>query len=180
MKSISILLAAALVVTLAATATAKSPCWMAYRKCDFQFMGRHRLNTFKLRGKADTPFTPRVVSKKRMEPMGKMKLHKLGILNTNSIRVEIVTKRGFRSITKLESTPPLRATHIKPLAIRRGKGGSGIGFQMLSKSQRDALSGKCIRVFFREFELLDRDGNVGLNVNAVSRKRNKCVVFKAM
>lgn len=175
-------------ILLIAVASAESNCWRAYRKCEFRFNMKKQVPTFYLGRKADTPFSPRIVAKKNMKPVGKDKLSILGVLNTNRVRVEIVLKdQGHMAITKLKSHPRLRPTHIKPLAIVRKKSmqkkwyrsmGSGLGHQMMNKSQKEAIKGKCVRIYFMEYELLNKERNVRMNFNNVPKKKNKCVVFR--
>lgn len=145
------------------------PCQAASRMCDFRFDSYDTLPTFSLSGKADVPFTTRIISKK-----GGVYL---GVLNTNHIATEAISPRGSEPITDLFSVPPLVATHIKPLSIKYTKG-SGLGHQVLTSSQKKALEDKCIRVYFSSYQVLNYYGHVVENKNHVPRSQNKCVVFR--
>lgn len=144
-------------------------CRHAFRECDFRFDSHKSIPTFSLSGPADKSFSPRIVSKNRKET--------LGVLNSNNITPEVLFSHHFTPITHLHTTEPITPTHIKPFSIHHYPG-SGIGHQVLSDSQRQVLSGKCIRVFFSEYQVLNKMGHVVKNLNNVPRFANKCVVFR--
>lgn len=147
----------------------ENSCERAFLECDFRFDSYDNIPTFSLAGKADVPFTPLIVSKNAYEI--------LGVLNTNHITPEVIFSHALKPITALYSSPPLTPTHIKPLSISYSMG-SGLGHQVLSDSQKKALSNQCVRVFFTSYQVLNYQGHVVNNFNHVPRSENKCVVFR--
>lgn len=171
---VSILSVSSMALLLASTASAhyhQDECEQAYRECEFRFDSYDNIPTFSLAGKADVPFTTAIVSKNAYEI--------LGVLNTNHIAPEVVLSHDYKPITALYASPSLTPTHIKPLSIPYGKG-SGLGHQVLTTSQKNALSNQCIRVFFTSYQVLNYHGHVVENANYVPRNKNKCVVFRSM
>lgn len=169
--SVAVIVAAFTLMNLsvAATNSQDSACRAAYNNCEFRFSRNGPIPTFYVSGKPDTAFTTRVVSKNRHEI--------LGVLNSNNIVPEIIESHYARPITSLHATPYFTPTHFKPFSIPYSKG-SGIGHQTLSQQQKSILKGKCMRVYFTEYQVLDRNGYVKSNKNNVPKHANKCVVFK--
>lgn len=145
------------------------PCQEAARVCDFRFDSYGNVPTFSLSGEADVPFTSRIISKKGGEY--------LGVLHTNNITPEVISPEGFKDITQLNTVPSFTATHFKPLSINYTKG-SALGHQVLSSSQKMALEGNCVRVYFSSYQVLNYYGHAVGNKNHVSVSKNKCVVFR--
>lgn len=176
MKTAVVTLITALAAVLS-LASAQFPCQEAYRKCDFRFQTRDNIPSFSLRARADRTFTPRIVVKPWLPPVGVEELTVLGILNSNAITVQMVRAGGFTPIARIPADPPMSATHLKPLRIRRSNF-SGVAHQRLTRSQRMALRGKCFRIYFKEYEMLSDDMTVRKNFNNVPRRLGKCVVFR--
>lgn len=154
-------------------------CIRASERCDFFLPSKFILPTVSLDASSNKAVTEAV----QFRPRGNKSSHSsrlyiLGILNANNIPVEVVNRRGFLPITAINTTPRLNPAHFKPFSIPYGIA-SGIGYETLTSSQRSALRGQCIRVFFTSYQVLNSDGTVKENVNNVPRFRNKCVVFIA-
>lgn len=142
-------------------------CRKAYRGCDFRFSSSKYLPTFSLKGKPDTPFTSTIVSKS--------KATMIGILNTN-ITVQFVFMKGAFDITSY-ANPNFTPYHFKPFPVKKTKM-SGIGHQTFTGNQMKTAKGKCVRIYFSAYQVLNSKGNVVDNVNDVMMDMNKCVVFK--
>lgn len=172
----------------------RTSCKHAFEECRYAFHGIRGLPTFHLRGtKPDVSFTPRIVVK-RGSPVG--------ILNTNRVPVEVLVDGHFRPIEDIRVHPRWTPTHFKPYAIfddrrygRRddrkggrydykrdyGNGrnvGSGIGHETFIGEQEKAARHQCIRVFFSNIQILDKRGNVVMNLNNVRPSQRRCVVFR--
>lgn len=144
-------------------------CQAAFSACDFRFKGIVGLPTFDLPLKADSAFTPRIVSRVAGE--------RLGVLNTNDIYGEFVLDGRVANITSFGS-PKFTPTHFKPFTIFNTSG-SGIGHETFQGNQFDEAKPRCVRVFFTSYQTLDgSSGHVKTNFNDVKRKMNKCVVFR--
>lgn len=146
-------------------------CHSAFRECDFRFSGFvNVVPTFSIGGRANTPFTPRIISTVRGEH--------LGVLNTNNIIPEFVFDGATHPITSFGSqrfTP----THFKPFSIPTAHRFSGVGHQTFQGNQLSVATGKCIRLYFTHYQLLNpTTGVVVGNRNNVPRSENKCVVFR--
>lgn len=150
-------------------ATGHSFCLEAAKECRFRFHGAELIPTISMSPPSDRAVSPRIISKDS---------EILGVLNSNNIPAEVLHGSYFRPIDSLPVYPRLTPTHIKPFSILYTPW-SGIGFQTLTKSQRSALSGKCIRVFFTQYQILNKYGHVIENVNYAGKYDKKCVVFHA-
>lgn len=163
----------ALLLVLLAPAAAQSasatPCLDAFRACDFTFVNTTTLQRFDISRRPDKPFTMRIVSKDPTEI--------LGVLNTNDIVVEFISRLRVIPITLL-GKPKFSPTQFKPFP--RGWG-SGIGHETFQGNQLGVAMGRCIRVHFSSYQLLNRrNGTVIENVNGLGKEAGKCVVFRAM
>lgn len=154
-----------------------NPCRVAFRQCNFRFQTYADIPTVSLSPPYDRAVSPRIISKKHGETIGYVNYTILGVLNSNNIPAEVVNRKNHFPITYLSSNPPLTPIHVKPFPIRYTSG-SGIGFQTLTGTQKAALRKRCIRLFFTEYQVLNKDGTVKDNINNVPRYKNKCVVFR--
>ena len=168
----SIYITAAILALSFRTSLCSSPlpdnCQRAFDDCHFTFIDAGRdVPGFRLRPQ-DQAITSRVVSKNRDEF--------LGVLNTNGIIPEFVQPDG-RGIEIINfGMPHFTPTHFKPFFIPRS--GSGVGHQTFIGNQLSVARGKCVRIFFTEYQLLRSfDGDVIRNRNGVPRSENSCVVF---
>lgn len=148
-------------------------CARAYRNCGFAFEGKRKVPTFSVTGKPDVAFTSLIVSRTKGE--------KLGVLNTNGIVPEFISKDGSsRPITSFAS-PPFTPTHFKPLTIA-GHGsmdGSGIGHQTYHGDQEMLARHRCIRVWFTTYQVFTGKNPPQVNNINVDKSDKKCVVFKS-
>lgn len=152
-------------------------CRRAYRQCEFRFKGYSSLPIFKIDGTADVAFTSRIISKHHGEWLGYVNMtDKLGVLNTNNIEPEFILRRRTIPISS-RGHPAFTPTHFKPFPIPHTRG-SGVGHQTFHGNQLRVARGKCIRVFFTHYQVLNSDGTVKKNFNDVPRHKNKCVVFR--
>ncbi|KAI0560365.1 Kazal [Gracilaria domingensis] len=150
-----------------------SACDEAYDLCDFAFAGEDEDESpvYSVDGPPDIPFTPVIVSKDPNE--------RLGVLNTNNIEVEIIEDDGsYVGITSLPAQQTFSPTQFKPLTVPNTKM-SGIGHQTFQTDQKEVIRGRCVRIFFTHYQLLEQTEpfNVIDNVSA-ERGDNKCVVFE--
>lgn len=162
----------ALVVSPVVASGRRDACQRAFEECDFRYEGITRLvPRFSLRGPPDVPFSPRIISIVPGE--------NLGVLNTNGITVEVIFPNGRAFPITRFGNPRFTPTHIKPLSIPRTTG-SGLGHQTFTGDQLRVASGSCGRIFFTQYQLLDRNSNnVVDNVNNIdARREKKCVVFR--
>lgn len=160
-----------------AQAGATHACDRAFTKCDFRFDTPTKLTTFKIAGEADIHFTPRIISKDRKEYLGQVNMTMLGVVNSNDIAPEAIIGYTVKPITKLNANPSLEPMHIKPAPIE-GTVGSGLVHEALTRSQRNSLRNRCLRVYFTEYQLLNHDDTVKMNMNNIPKEMNKCVVFR--
>lgn len=159
-----------LFITILSCASAQTtfPCAEAFAECDFRFNNTRGLPTFWLGQKPDMSFTSRIVFKDSMKY--------LGVLNTNIIP-QFIFRNRVVNITQFGS-PRLTPSHFKPFFMNRTKG-SGIGHQTFHGNQRTVSRGKCVRIYFSNYQLLSsKFGNVVSNMNNVMKNMNKCVVFR--
>lgn len=147
-------------------------CAAAYDACDFKFMGKDTVPTFKVTGKPDRPFTPKIVSRQQGE--------RIGVVNSNNIIPEFIMVDGStEKITEASTSPKYRPTHFKPFSKNR-RTSSGIGHQTYHGDQKEQARKRCIRVYFSSYQLLtgSRPPYVKNNIH-VDQSANKCVVFKS-
>lgn len=173
------LLATLLLLTLASLQVspthALDSCRKAYQQCDFRLTATNRLPTYRLRRGTRRPFTGRIRAKSR----GII----IGITNSNGVSAELITPGGAFRLPKFGS-PRFTSSHFKPMRLGKGnsrsrsKRGSGIGHERLVGVQLLQAQGKCVRVFFTSFQILDHRGRVLRIVQNVRRSARKCVVFR--
>lgn len=144
-------------------------CRIASDECKFRFDHPDKVPKFHLPNHWDQAFTPVIVSKKRGEF--------IGLVNTNGIYPQVVSRGGNHRLSTLRSLPSIPDTALKPYPMVT-EPGSGIGNQFLKARQRRALSGKCFRVYFSTYELVDDNGYVKGHVHNLRAEDNACVVFK--
>lgn len=144
-------------------------CRKAYVDCRFRFATEELLPKFRLTGLNDRAFTPRMISKTKGEH--------LGLINTIGIRPEIVLPRAFVTIDMLQSPKMFTSSHLKPFPLHGNKW-SGIAFEYLTYEQKEILKGKCVRVHFTNYQVLNADGKVQTNANHLWKSDRACVVFK--
>lgn len=145
-------------------------CEQAFNKCDFRFQALNGLPTFSISGWADDVFTPRIISRTPEES--------LGGLNKNGIATEFIHPDGQVQKISEVGEHKLSPTHFKPLTILE-LGGSGIAHETFEDGQLQVASGKCVRVFFTQYQTLFPERNmVRHNMNDVIRNGTKCVVFR--
>lgn len=165
MKSLSALI----LLSLLATALC-NPCTRAALACKFEFFGLSgKIPTIRLKSPPDTPLTPRIVSKKRSEV--------LGVLNMNNMAPEFIM--GSKSAPNISTfgKPRLVPTQFKPYYIPK-YGASGIGFQNFNGNGKTVAAGRCVRVFFTDYQQMDRASQPNMvNFNSVGKKEMRCVVF---
>lgn len=160
---------AILTLSLLALALGYDPCRRAFRQCDWEFAGYPgKIPKFSVHSKPDQPFTPRIVSKNPKE--------KIGILNTNGITPEFITRKGAVPITKF-GNPYFTPTHFKPFGIDYVMG-SGVGHQTFHGNQKKVARGQCVRVFFTNFQKLMHGYPPKVDNVNVDRYDYKCVVFR--
>lgn len=156
-------LLAGLIVTASGDA-----CATAYRKCAFRISGADSVQTFGLPKKPDTPFTPRIISRDADLSVG--------LFNSLNVSAQFINNFGVAKSVSLFGKTKLSPTHFKPFRLGK-KAYSGIGRQAFVSGQRKTAKGRCVRVFFAEYQILDEDENVVENV--ISKKdRTACVVFR--
>ena len=148
----------------------RDPCRIAFKRCDWRFKDRFSLQAFDISGPADKAFTPLIVAKNPAI--------RLGVLNTNHIIPEFINDDGSITPITFEGHPPLTPTHFKPFSIR-GTVGSGVGRQSFDGNQKRVASGRCVRIFFSQYQKLggSHPPFVIDNIN-VKKSDNKCVVFR--
>lgn len=144
-------------------------CYEAFAKCNFRFKGFSSIPTFNIHVYDNTAFTTQVVSKRQHEI--------LGVLNTNHIVPEFIIGNKALPITQFGSQK-FTPTAFKPFPIPYTYG-SGVGRETLHGDQLYIAKGKCVRIFFSNFQILSPyNYNVIDNVYNLSRSANNCVVFK--
>ena len=149
------------------------PCEAAFRRCDFQF-SRPGLQTFSIKGPADTAFTPDIVSK---DP------HKLiGVVNTN-IEGEFILRNGrvvpfTKKIPRGSGVQPFMPTVFKAFFPSTDGMFSGIGHETFQKGQREFAKDMCVRVFLTEYQVLDRRTKQVIGNENKKRRGHNCVVFR--
>lgn len=152
---------------------AYDPCDKAYESCDFRFKYDYRsVPLYDIWESSDNIFTDRIISKDRNE--------NLGVVNSNGITPEFINDDGSVELITDAGKPNFRPTHFKPF-YKKYLGGSGIGYQAFQGNQQKVAAGRCIRVFFSMYQVLNRSGSsiVKKNINA-DRYDNKCVVFQTV
>lgn len=168
-RSVIVLFIALFAASNATKWTYPNACVQAFNDCDFKFAGKNTLSTFFIGGKQDKAFTPLIVSKNPHE--------NIGVLNMNNITPEFINNNGIATPISYVGNPKFTPTHFKPYAIKYTRG-SGVGHQTFHGNQLSVAKGRCVRVFFSTYQLLEKyyPFNVIDNVN-VNKYDNKCVVF---
>lgn len=142
-------------------------CHAAFKKCAWKFRGVKGVPTFRIEGRPNQPFSPAIVAKYMKNG------NRLGVLNGNIVP-EFITSAGARRMTKF-GKQPFTSSAFKPFSR---KGRSFMGRENFHGNQLQVAKGKCVRVFFRSFHVVNKHGVVIRNVNNVPKSKNKCVVFR--
>lgn len=148
----------------------KKVCYDAYKECAFTFINTTALPRFDISVRPDRSFTKRIASKNHPRLV-------IGVLNSNDLVPEFVSRGAVVPITA-RGSPSFTPTHFKPFL--RGWG-SGIGHETFQGNQLRTATGRCIRVYFSSYQILDGgNGTVVDNINGLKKKDGACVVFRAM
>eukprot|EP00177_Eucheuma_denticulatum_P005152 GFKZ01009384.1.p1 GENE.GFKZ01009384.1~~GFKZ01009384.1.p1 ORF type:complete len:375 (-),score=27.94 GFKZ01009384.1:399-1523(-) len=160
-------------VTPEPTPIPRDSCEVANDMCRFAFQGLNVAPAFPVDGPANTPFTPIIISTNTSE--------RLGVLNTNRITVEIIENDGnVIPITALPTMQDFSPTQFKPIVVPNMMA-SGIGHESFQGDQQDEAKGRCVRVFFTEFQLVQLLPPFHVVANVVAdREDGTCVVFRTM
>ena len=142
-------------------------CERAFEKCDFTFLNRDYLSTFDASGPPDVSFTLPITAKERLNKT-------VGVINSNFVPQFIDSKGVAKDITQFGS-PRFTPTHFKTFKLGMQ---SGIGHQTYHGRQVFEVLGKCVRVHFSEYQVLDKHGFVTDNVAVPKRNNKDCVVFR--
>ncbi|PXF43847.1 hypothetical protein BWQ96_06393 [Gracilariopsis chorda] len=148
-------------------------CQQAYDLCGFYFGNETDVPVFSVDGPDNVAFSPVIESRNDNE--------NLGVLNSNNLEVEIFEGDGnYVGITSLPASQTFSRTQFKPFSLSNTKG-SGIGHETFQADQREVIRGRCVRVFFSHFQLLELTPPFNVVGNVVAgREDNKCVVFKTV
>ncbi len=142
-------------------------CQQAFDKCQFTFQNTSVLSTFNASGIPDRPFTPLILAKNST--------YRVGAVNMNNLVPQFIDDTGAKNIT-LFAQQPFSPTQFKPYYDNQL--GSYIGHETYQGNQSAEAKGRCIRVYFSSYQILNAQGNVVDNANNVPKSSNKCVVFK--
>lgn len=144
-------------------------CRQAFRQCKFKFVGARGILSFSLPNHWDQSFTPPIESKTPSQ--------NIGIVNTNNMNPEAILEDGPHALPALEGLADVSLTALKPFPIP-GTRRCGVGQQFLRVKQRRALAGRCYRVFFSNYELLNSANMVIDHVSDSRKDHFACVVFR--
>lgn len=96
---------------------------------------------------ADESFINNIVSKNSKMILGVVNLtHSLGVTNSNCIPAEMINNHVLTRINELDADPPLTTAHINQYSIPTTTG-SGVGLQVLTKSQEESPRGNVFGSF---------------------------------
>ena len=153
----------------ACDAVAMVKCEEAYDTCDFTFAGVSSVPTFNVAGKADVPFTPRIVRKSNQD--GSL----IGVVNSQAGEFEPIFADTNQPIS-LEGEQNFAPTAFKTFALQNG--GSAIGHETFQGNQQTVADGRCVVVYFQSWQVLNAaDGVVIENTNLAKRQNSACVAF---
>eukprot|EP00178_Gracilaria_changii_P014098 TRINITY_DN3999_c0_g1_i1.p1 TRINITY_DN3999_c0_g1~~TRINITY_DN3999_c0_g1_i1.p1 ORF type:complete len:424 (+),score=70.55 TRINITY_DN3999_c0_g1_i1:641-1912(+) len=147
-------------------AAPQQSCQAAFERCAFTFAGERGLAAFRIGGTADVSFTPRIVAKDDDV--------QLGVLHSNHQVAQFIEHDGVFAITNFGSQR-FAPTQFQPYALWPANG-SGIGHQTFHGDQLQLASGRCVRIFFSEIQLLEPPSYL----RHVAQSENKCVVFRTL
>ena len=153
-------------------------CETEFAKCDFNFDNSTTLQTYRIPGNPDQPFTGRITYKTQFKHVG--------VVNTGKFEPEFIDANGVATVLSQDgATPPFVPTALKALTLGSSTGdeesmrinGSGIGHQFLLGDQTMMLQQRCVRVSFNAWQMLGLDGTVMGNMNLDAKSDRACVVF---
>lgn len=169
----TLLLFVTFALALPSLIAAQNPCRAAFRMCRFRFAEQGGLRTFSVTGPADQAFTSDIILKNRKQHVG--------VLNSN-IEAEFIGSAGEVTQVSQAIPPPAQAysPHVfKPYFPSTSGMFSGIGHETFQgQAQLDFAKGKCVRVFFTNWQILNNEKQVVDNFNSNERDTTNCIVFR--
>lgn len=123
---------------------------------------------YSLPGRADARFSGRVDSRARAGARGM----EVSGVNTGRYAAEFIDAGGVATSITAYGAPPFAGSAIKAFD-------GGLGHQVLHGTQALAVRGRCVRVWFESYQMVDASNNVVGNVQAPAPPGgDACVVFR--
>lgn len=138
-------------------------CIEAYKNCDWTFNDTTSISTFDINVKADTAFSPIVVSKNKSE--------KLLVLNSRNAFTFFMFPDGTEATSRLFGNPRFTINGFKALSNSYG---SKLAHQQFHGNQLYSAQGMCVRIDFSQYQ--QKIGRKVQNLSA-SPPHTKCLVF---